>query len=170
MSTYLSNKSKHLAYLLRHSSLPNQEGWLDVSVLFDNYGFLENELDDIVEQDVKGRFDFSKDKRFVRALYGHSNHVALNLESSIPPAILYHGTATKYLEKIREEGLRSKSRNYVHLSEKQDDARIVGIRHGDPIVLKINVADMVGDGLVFYKCQSGIWLTQKVDAKYLIIE
>lgn len=38
----------------------------------------------------------------------------VELEEAIPPEVLWHGTALKYIESISQEGLISKSRLYVH--------------------------------------------------------
>ena len=86
-------KSKRLAYLLRHSNLPDYNGWVKVSVVVGILGLSLQDLQQIVESDNKGRFEFSEDKSSVRALYGHSIDVNLGLEPTIPPPILYHGTA-----------------------------------------------------------------------------
>ena len=43
----------------------------------------------------------------------------------IPPEILYHGTATKFLESIREKGILKRNRQYVHLSSDIETAKNV---------------------------------------------
>lgn len=90
-------ESKRLAYLLRHSNLPDYNGWVKVSVVLGNLGLSLQDLQQIVESDNKGRFEFSEDKSSVRALYGHSINVDLGLEPTTPPLILYHGTAESIL-------------------------------------------------------------------------
>jgi putative RNA 2'-phosphotransferase len=83
-----------------------------------------------------------------------------------PPEYLYHGTAYRFLESIRQQGLLPMSRLYVHLSGDVETARVVGKRHGRPVVLKIHSGDMHRDGFPFYRSQNGVWLAKKVDAKY----
>lgn len=162
-------KSKHLAYLLRHSNFPDYNGWVKVSVVLGNLGLSLQDLQQIVESDNKGRFEFSEDKSSVRALYGHSIDVNLGLEPTIPPPILYHGTAEKYIDSIMKEGLRPRKRNFVHLSETMDIAKQVGTRHGSPVVLSIDIEAMIRAGCKFYKAQNGIWLTNMIDKKYITI-
>ena len=152
-------ESKRLAYLLRHSNLPDYNGWVKVSVVLGPLGESLQDLQQIVESDNKGRFEFAEDKSSVRALYGHSINVDLGLEPTIPPLVLYHGTAEKYIDSIMKEGLRPRKRNFVHLSETIDMAKQVGTRHGSPIVLSIDTAAMLRAGYKFYKAQNGIWLT-----------
>ena len=125
------------------------------------------DLQQIVESDNKGRFEFSEDKSSVRALYGHSINVDLGLEPTTPPLILYHGTAEKYIDSIMKEGLRPRKRNFVHLSETIDMAKQIGTRHGSPVVLSIDIEAMVRAGYKFYKAQNSIWLTRDIPPKFL---
>ena len=161
-------ESKRLAYLLRHSDLPDCNGWVKTSVIRGNLGVLLQDLQQIVENDNKGRFEFSEDKSSVRALYGHSINVNLGLEPTIPPPVLYHGTAEKYIDSIMKEGLRHRKRNFVHLSETMDMAKLVGIRHGSPVVLSIDTGAMISAGYKFYKVQNEIWLTNERDPQFFI--
>ncbi len=66
-------KSKKLSYILRHQEsekfLPG--GWLDVQIALDEVGITMEELEDIVLQNDKGRYELSSDKTLIRALYGH---------------------------------------------------------------------------------------------------
>ena len=132
---HLTYHSKRLAYLLRHSKLPNHKGWIKVDVVQNELGVLLLDIQKIVYEDTKGRFEFSEDKSSVRALYGHSIDVNLGLEPTTPPPVLYHGTAEKYIDSIMKEGLRPRKRNFVHLSETMDMAKQVGTRYGSPVVL-----------------------------------
>ena len=85
--------SKKLSYLLRHSDLPDKQGWISVEDLVSKFDYTEQGLRQIVANDAKHRYEFSEDNKSVRALYGHSNHVHIQWEITEPPAILYHGTA-----------------------------------------------------------------------------
>ena len=152
----LTYHSKRLAYLLRHSKLPNHKGWIKVDVVQNELGVSLLDIQKIVYEDTKGRFEFSEDKSSVRALYGHSIDVNLGLEPTIPSLVLYHGTAEKYIDSIMKEGLRPRKRNFVHLSETMDMAKQVGTRHGSPVVLSIDIEAMIRAGYKFYKAQNGI--------------
>lgn len=168
--SHLTTQSKRLAYLLRHSTLPNQQGWMEVKLLLSEHNFTESELTEIVDTDTKGRFEFSEDGSLIRALYGHSNGVSIEYQELTPPATLYHGTAKKYLNTILSEGLKPQSRNFVHLSENHDVARSVGQRHGEPIILHIETAKILQNGGIFYKAQNGIWLTKFIAPEYITAE
>lgn len=160
------HNSKRLAYLLRHSDLPDRNGWVRVGVVLNEMSITLQMLQDIVAKDTKGRFEFSEDESSVRALYGHSIDVDLELEPTTPPMILYHGTAEKYLENIMKDGLKPRKRNYVHLSETIDMAIQVGARHGKPIVLSIDTEAMISVGYKFYKAQNGVWLTSEIPVRF----
>lgn len=165
----LIHNSKRLAYLLRHSDLPDRNGWVRVGVLLNEISITLSMLQDIVAKDTKGRFEFSENESSVRALYGHSIDVDMELEHTTPPMDLYHGTAEKYLENIIKDGLKPRKRNYVHLSETIDMAMQVGARHGKPIVLSIDTEAMISAGYKFYKAQNGVWLTGDILPKFLNI-
>ncbi len=163
----LTYYSKRLAYLLRHTTLPNQSGWVMAKVLYEQYGFNEKILKIIVAFDPKGRFIFSDEKTAVRALYGHSFKIETDELPTLPPTVLYHGTAEKNLASILEKGILPMSRAKVHLSSSIKTAEHVGIRHGRPIVLEINSAAMAADGDVFYKITNDVWQTDYIPAKYI---
>ncbi len=164
-----THNSKRLAYLLQHSDLPDRKGWVRVGVLLNEMSVTLQMLQGIVTEDTKGRFEFSENESSVRALYGHSIDVDLELESTMPPMILYHGTAEKYFESIMNNGLKHRKRNFVHLSETIDMAMQVGARHGKPIILATDTEAMISAGYKFYKAQNGVWLTGNILPKFLKI-
>ena len=112
-------KSKKLSYVLRHQFsdefLPG--GWLAVDSALSEVGLTMEELEIIVAENDKGRYELSYDKTLIRALYGHSVQIDLDYIPTTPPDILYHGTASTNYVSILEKGIVSKNRQYVHLSE-----------------------------------------------------
>lgn len=138
-----------LSLVLRHKpeaagiSL-DKNGWAEVSALIEGvnktgkYTLDFHTLEEIVRTDGKLRYSFDADKTKIRANQGHSVAVDVELKEQQPPEILYHGTGKKYLDSIKAEGLKPKSRLYVHLSPDEVTAVNVGRRHGVPVVLKVN--------------------------------
>lgn len=168
MTNDLITKSHKLSRLLRHDTtypFP-KNGWRSVTDLTSNHHFTIQELEAIVSEDLKGRYEFSPDHQHVRARYGHTIPVNPDLETRTPPDVLYHGTAEHNIASILKTGISRQKRNYVHLSNTIDQASQVGARHGKPTVLAIDAKRMAEDGIVFYQARNGIWLTEFVEATY----
>lgn len=170
--------SKFLSLILRHKPSEigitlDEHGWANVNELIEGInssGRVINMelLEEIVKTDNKGRYSFNEDKTLIRANQGHSIPVDVELKESIPPDVLYHGTATKFIDSIKKQGIKSMSRLYVHLSKDLDTAVKVGSRHGKCVVLKIDAKKMFKDGIKFYLSENGVWLTKYVDWKYIL--
>ena len=170
----LINKGKHLAFLLRHdkeafdNGLIDENGWRNVSELVKEQGYTRQMLDEITDTNDKKRYEFNLDKSKIRARQGHSIPVDVDLKEVIPPPVLYHGTATRFLDSIYEKGIISGSRLYVHLSSNEETATKVGMRHGTPYILKVDTEKMHEDGYKFYISNNNVWLTKEVPTKYLV--
>lgn len=168
-----NERSKYLALILRHKpELVNVElmkdGWVDLQKLIRNTDFTMNELEDIVKSDNKGRYQFSNDKKYIRAVQGHSKKVDIEFKEFIPTKELYHGTSERFLESILKDGIKKMNRQYVHLSINEDIAMNVGKRHGKPIVIEINAIEMRNDGYKFFIADNGVILTDYVPTKYFV--
>ena len=167
----LVKKGKHLSFLLRHDTEYqfDKHGYREVNDLINNHGYTKAELIEIVETNDKQRYEFNNDKTKIRARQGHSINVDVELKETTPPDVLYHGTATRFLDSIMKTGINKMSRNYVQLSTDIDTATTVGSRHGTPIILKVNSRKMSDDGIKFYLSNNNVWLTEYVDTKYIEI-
>jgi putative RNA 2'-phosphotransferase len=121
----------------------------------------------VVAESDKQRFALSPDGSRIRANQGHSVEVDLGLDPRTPPEVLYHGTASRFVDSIRGSGLHAGSRTHVHLSSDVETARRVGQRHGSPVVLTIAAGRMHRDGRAFYRSENGVWLTAAVPAEYI---
>jgi len=166
----LIHKGQKLAYLLRHdkSYRFSPSGWRSVGDLVANHGYTKEELEKIVSTDEKGRYEFNGDHTMVRACQGHSINVSVPMKKGVPPDILYHGTATRFIKSIRATGgLKKMKRLYVHFSTDRDMAERVGFRHGTPVVLEIDAKQMYEDGMEFLQSHNNVWLSDDVPAKYI---
>jgi len=150
----------------------SEEGWVDTSLLLQNMNAHGKKIDfdtlcDIVDQNDKQRFRFNGDKTQIRANQGHSIKIELGYSPVIPPEILYHGTATRFLSSIMEQGILKGNRHHVHLSASEETAVSVGQRHGKVVVLKVKAKEMMETGYLFYESDNHVWLTDHIPAEFL---
>ncbi|MEE7583036.1 MAG: RNA 2'-phosphotransferase [Oscillospiraceae bacterium] len=174
----ITSLSKMLSYILRHHpesiglKLDNF-GYANVDELISNMNAKNrvhvdfDTLKYIVDTDQKQRYSFNSDFSKIRANQGHSISVDLQLIEKVPPNELYHGTATRFLDSILNEGITKQSRQYVHISSDINTALKVGKRHGKPVVLILDTLKMYQDGIKFYISDNGVWLCEYVAPKYI---
>ncbi len=174
--SHLVSTSKFLSLVLRHQpeiiglSL-DDAGWADIDVLIrlsqPHRPLTRALIEQVVEENSKQRFAISEDGRRIRANQGHSIDVELGLQPLAPPTRLYHGTATRFVDAIRREGLVKRSRQQVHLSADADTATTVGARHGKPAVLIVRAGEMAAAGHAFFRSENGVWLTDGVPVGFI---
>lgn len=178
MTDHLVNTSKFLSLILRHAPEKiglalDPQGWADIGLLLAlaaQHGcrISREQLDEVVARDSKTRYAISADGLRIRANQGHSlAAVDIALPPATPPAMLYHGTASRFVDAIRAGGLLAGSRNHVHLSSNHETAVAVGARHGKPVVLTVDAAAMQAQGHAFYVSDNGVWLTQAVPVAFI---
>ena len=166
--------SKVLSLILRHQPEKiglelDTHGWVPVEDIITRAPIpLSRDLiETVVRTNDKKRFTLSGDGRFIRASQGHSIPVDMGLKPVEPPALLYHGTAVRFLAAIRADGLTPQTRQHVHLSGDEATAHKVGQRHGRPVILEIPALAMHTAGQVFYRSDNGVWLTDHVPAEHI---
>lgn len=174
----LVETSKYLSYVLRHAPESiglalDREGWIALDDLLAAAAGAGRPLArdvvlEVVASSDKKRFTLSPDGRLIRAAQGHSTaSVAMTHAPKAPPARLYHGTATRFLDAILAQGLTPQSRHHVHLSPDRATAAAVGARHGMPVILVVDAAAMQAQGYVFHQADNGVWLTASVPPEFL---
>lgn len=178
MSKKHTDISKFLSYILRHQpeavglSL-DKDGWAVITDLIlcakqEGYILDPDIIQAVITSSDKKRFILSDDGLHIRAAQGHSTQqVDIAYQEKTPPDILYHGTATRFISEIREQGLLPMSRQYVHLSTDEVTAIQVGQRHGKPLVLKIKALTMYEQGFKFFQAENGVWLTSSVPYQFI---
>lgn len=173
----LTSTSKFISLVLRHEParaglVPDGNGWVTIDDLLRGAQKAGRPISpallmEVVTSCPKQRFAISEDGLRIRASQGHSIAIDLGLPASMPPARLYHGTATRFLDSILRSGLDRRARHHVHLSDNLATARTVGQRHGRVALLEIDAARMHADGKVFHRSDNGVWLTDSVAPHYL---
>lgn len=172
--------SKFLSLVLRHR--PDEYG-----LQMDELGFVDFDsmidvlvAEDIAaetaEDDVRALVDGADRRRFeiadgrIRALYGHSSRIRLDLPAGDPPDTLYHGTTLESARRMGSEGLRPSGRALVHLSHTQEEALSIGGRHTeDPILIRIDTAAARAHDIGFYQATDLIWLCPTLPADVLTL-
>lgn len=165
--------SKFLSLILRHKPETinlklDENGWADVDELIaksKNIKLTKELINEVVRDDDKQRFIIEENK--IRANQGHSIKVDLELKAVTPPDILYHGTATRFLDSIMQTGLSKQARQHVHLSQELETATAVGKRHGKLVILEVDAKKMFDEGFEFYLSENGVWLTDVVGVRFL---
>lgn len=175
----LTSLSKFLSLVLRHEPqaiglVLDDAGWVSTDELLRclaaaNRPTTLELLRQVVETSDKQRFALSDDGSRIRANQGHSVPVELGLAPMTPPDQLYHGTATRFLDSILQDGLMRRARHHVHLTLNADTAGAVGQRYGQLVMLSIDAKRMHADGHLFYCSDNGVWLTDTVPPAYLTV-
>jgi putative RNA 2'-phosphotransferase len=178
MSKQHTETSKFLSFVLRHDPQAigltlDSEGWADIAVLIAGAHQHGRKLDDaliraVVDSNDKKRFALSDDGLRIRAVQGHSTDaVVISYVEQRPPQLLYHGTATRFLDSIRAQGLKPGSRHHVHLAADKETAIAVGKRYGQPVVLIVEAQRLQEEGGKFFQAENGVWLTEAVPPAFL---
>ena len=172
--------SKFISLILRHKPEAinitlNDQGWANVQNLLEGMHQQKknctlNDLIVVVDDDSKGRYSFNDDKTMIRANQGHSlDYINLELkplELREIPNWLYHGTNSRAIKDIMEQGLQPMGRQYVHLSDNIETAKTVGDRRltKDTVtkIFKISTIEAVNDGIQFYKSENGVYLVETI--------
>src|SRR6266700_3621857 len=169
--------SKFLSLILRHEPERvglkiGDAGWVGVDELLqavNSHGvsLTLDELRHIVATSDKKRFAFSEDGLRIRASQGYSVEVDLKYPQQTPPELLYHGTATRFLDAIRQHGLYKMQRHDVHLAAETRVTLQVGGRHGKPVLLTIRAGDMHRAGFICRRSANGVWHVDHVPATFI---
>ena len=169
--------SKAISYALRHNPTEfgltlDSEGWVEISMLLSalhaaRIDTSREQIEHIINESDKKRFEINGSR--IRATYGHSFEKKIEYVPQEPPAILFHGTSRKAMERIIWEGLKSMSRQYVHLSSDVETAQKVGERHDrSPVILMVDACKMHNEGFKFYHTGNDTtWLCERVPFKYI---
>lgn len=171
MSDPNESLSRFLSYVLRHAphaiglSLDAQ-GWARIDDLIAKSKLHGRELShnlllEVVATCQKKRYSVSADGLFIRANQGHSlKSIELGLKQKTPPSVLYHGTATRFVESILVHGLSRQTRQHIHLSDDFETAVSVGKRHGEPVVFIVQAGALHSLGHLFFRSENDVWLTE----------
>ena len=165
--------SKQLSWLLRHAA--RQEGLFmrddgfvriaDILGRSDMSKFLQSDVERVVEESDKQRYELREEKDgvlWIRASQGHSIK-GLNLSlkridernlSEYP--IVQHGTYRLSWYAIQRQGLSKCNRNHIHFSKGKD--AISGARNDCNVFIQIDLKKALEDGYEFFESTNGVIL------------
>nr|WP_286146294.1 RNA 2'-phosphotransferase [Shigella sp. FC1967] len=83
----------------------DEQGWGEISKLIllaqkNGTPLTLKLIKDVVKTNDKKRFAISEDGLFIRAVQGHSLKTTIDYPAITPPKILFHGTATRFIDSI----------------------------------------------------------------------
>lgn len=176
MSIDLIKLSKTVSHALRHEPQSynlnlDDQGWVLLSDLILALKIKGIQVDEsniikMVEVSEKKRHQILNGK--IRAFYGHSIEKTILKYPVEPPEFLFHGTTLSSLNSIKEKGLQPMERQYVHLSDDEKTAEIVGNRKaGELVILTVKAKEAFLNNIQFYKEMNGIWLSDPIPSKYI---
>ena len=165
--------SKYLSYILRHNPEGldiDKDGFVSITEILEKckrkYPKINKKNLEKLASIQDSRFQIKDDK--IRALYGHSIPVKIELEIDKEINILYHGTTEEAAKEILLNGLKSKNRNKVHLSATKEGATRVGKRKTkNPVILKIDIEEARIDGIIFQKATDKVYLTDFIPSRFI---
>lgn len=179
---YEMKVSKTMSYILRHNPYEfnlevDDNGFVDfeklVYSLKKTYKNISSEdVIFIVNNDDNKRYEISKDKTKIRAIYGHTFDFKIEKKECVPPAILFHGTNIDAWNNIVKNGyLKKMQRQYVFLSSEEEKAERVAVRRKNKqyVILKIDTVLAIKEGIKFYRESNGIYMSDDIPVKFINI-
>mmetsp|Transcript_32923 Transcript_32923/g.37731 ORF Transcript_32923/g.37731 Transcript_32923/m.37731 type:complete len:199 (+) Transcript_32923:289-885(+) len=108
---------------------------------------------------------------FIRASQGHSikgleeEKLLIKITFPYKYSTIVHGTYSKVLEPILEQGLSKMARTHIHLAKgfTGDKKVISGMRGSCDVFVEVNVNRAAEDGVAFFESANGVVLTAGVD-------
>lgn len=120
----------------------------------------------IANADEKGRYQVENE--MMRATYGHSIELDLDLPTDDIPEVLYYPCETEQVETLLEYGITAGDRKNVHLSRSIRNAMDAGhVRIHRPAIVEVDTARAIADGHTIYRAGTTVFLTDEVPGEYL---
>ncbi|MDE1822293.1 MAG: RNA 2'-phosphotransferase [Euryarchaeota archaeon] len=175
----LDHIARILAGILRHFpqryGIPlDPHGWVPIPRLVQairsqhrSYGWLKpHHIVALAETDPKGRYEIREER--IRATYGHTVDVDLDLPTDHIPEALYYPVTQEEASVVLEIGLRPTDRKKVHLSKTAVDAYHAGrVRTPTPVILEVDTQKAQNDGLVIRRAGKTVFLVDQVPSNVL---
>lgn len=185
-SKNLTTLSKRLSWLLRHVADKkgvdlSVDGYADCNEILKLNDFRNYTIDDIIQvvnNCEKQRFSIKRDligTIYIRANQGHSNRLIEKTNIDVEKLLkridnpqdykdVLHGTTYKALDDIMKSGgLKKMCRSHVHFTTSADLNKVVsGVRSDCEVLIYIDIAKAINDGLKFYISDNGVVLCEGI--------
>jgi putative RNA 2'-phosphotransferase len=120
----------------------------------------------IANADEKGRYQVEGE--MIRATYGHSIELELDLPTDDIPEALYWPCDPEEISTHLEFGLVTGDRNHVHLSRTIANAMEAGhVRHSRPAIIEVDTTRAIADGNTIWRAGKTVFLCEEMPADYL---
>jgi len=175
----LEHLSKVLAGVLRHfphryKLEMDEHGWVDLKAFLAavqkrhrQYRFLRPyHIIGIIETDPKGRYQYNGNK--IRATYGHSFEVDLDLPTDNIPARLYYPSTPEEADILLETGIKPTDRKMVHLSGSIEEALEAGkVRVEEPTILVVDAEKAISMGYKIMRAGKSVYIVKEIPKECL---
>ncbi len=154
----------------------DEHGWIDLrdfitalTIKNKRFKFIKSHhIIGLIETDAKGRYQFREGK--IRATYGHSLDVELDLPTHEIPDSLYFPTSPEECNILLQTGLSPGERKMVHLSLTPSAAIEAGkVKIPNPVILEINAKAAQEKGVVIMKAGKTVFTTKEVPAEFISV-
>ena len=173
--------ARRLALVLRHA--PEKfdlemdiNGWIDVKDIIKQFNtggerlhwLRPHHFRVIADTDQKGRYEIRGNT--IRATYGHTVEIELDLPTDNIPDALYFPCDPEQCDNLLEVGLTPSGRAHVHLSATIRNAAEAGHVHFPlPTILEVDTAQMYAAGETVWHAGVTVYLTESVPPEYLSV-
>lgn len=169
--------SKTLARILRHKASDEgltirADGYIELTTVLARPKLRKlratlARVQEVVENDAKTRYTLRLEgdgQYWIRANQGHSIKVDdLELVEMMEVPVAIHGTYQRVLPAIMESGLKTMTRNHIHLAAGMPGTVKSGIRGNCDAFIHIDTKRAIADGIKFYESSNGVILTAGKD-------
>ncbi len=154
----------------------DEHGWIDLrdfitalTIKNKRFKFIKpHHIIGLIETDAKGRYQFREGK--IRATYGHSLDVELDLPTHEIPDALYFPTSPEECNILLQAGLSPGERKMVHLSLTPSAAIEAGkVKIPNPVILEVNAKAAMEKGVVIMKAGKTVFTTKEVPAEFISV-
>jgi putative RNA 2'-phosphotransferase len=120
----------------------------------------------IANADEKGRYQVEGE--MIRATYGHSIELELDLPTDEIPESLYWPCDLESVPTHMELGITAGDRKHVHLSRTISNAMEAGhVRISRPAILEVDTTRAIADGFTIWRAGKTVFLCEEMPAEYL---